>query len=336
MIGFMAALLHAFNHSIMKVLMFMSAGSIMHGTGSKNLELFGGLLKRMPYTGLCTFVGAMALAALPLTCGFNGEWLALQSFITLAHNGSGQDIRLLSALAFILMGLTGALALGCFVRFFGIAFLGAPRSQIAMHAHESDNYMLIAMGISSALVVSCGVYPSFIINLLCNAFNVNNHLFLGINGNLVWSGSGTFVVFNPAILALLLGVVGVVIAYFVVTQKIIVEKDVTWNCGTYPTPRQQYSATGFSKPLRRAFDYLLKPKREVTYTRKDHSYFGRQLFYKLEIPDMITEKLYVPFNKYFVSVSAFLRRLQQGSVRLYVSYVMVAMVIVLVWGAMYK
>ena len=113
-------------------------------------------------------------------------------------------------------------------------------------------------------------------------------------------------------------------------------ENVTWNCGTYPTQRQQYSATGFSKPVRRAFDYLLKPKRQVTYMRKEHAYFGRQLSYKLEIPDMITEKLYQPLQKHFVSVSNFLRRLQQGSVRLYVAYVMVAMMLVLVWGALYK
>ena len=74
MLGFVAALVHAFNHSIMKVLMFMCAGSIMHGTGSKNLELFGGLARKMPYTAVFAFVGSLALAAIPLTNGFTGEW----------------------------------------------------------------------------------------------------------------------------------------------------------------------------------------------------------------------------------------------------------------------
>ena len=99
-----------------------------------------------------------------------------------------------------------------------------------------------------------------------------------------------------------------------------------------------YSEFEYAKQALRyfAFDYLLKPKRQVSYMRKDHAYFGRQLSYKLEIPDMITEKLYAPFQKRFVGISAFLRRLQQGSVRLYVSYVMAAMVLVLVWGALYK
>ena len=260
----------------------------------------------------------------------------LQSFITLAHNGPAQDVRLWSALAFILMGLTGALALGCFVRYFGITFLGAARSKLVDHAHESDVFMLAAMGMSSALVLLVGIFPAYVIELLCKAIDMSDYMVIGLGGRLIWSGSGTFVTFSPLVITIALGLLGVALLVFVVRQGVCIEKDVTWNCGTYPTARQQYSATGFSKPVRRAFDYLLKPKRERTFTQNDHSYFGRKLYYKLEIPDMITEKLYQPFNKYFVSASAFLRRLQQGSVRLYVSYVMVAMVIVLVWGAIYK
>lgn len=335
LIGFIAALVHAFNHSIMKVLMFMSAGSIMHGTGGcKNLEMFGGLARKMPYTALCTFVGSMALAAIPLTNGFVGEWLVLQSFITLAHNAGGQDIRLLVAFAFILLGFTGALALGCFVRLFGIAFLGRARSQIVEHAHESDGYMTSAMGISSVLVLLCGIFPATVLGLVCKALGFDWD-YLAKGGSLNWAGSGTFASFNPILLLVVLALVSAAV-YFAVSSKTFVVKDVTWNCGTYPTERQQYSAIGFSKPVRRAFDYMLKPKRQVTYVRKDHAYFGRQLSYKLELPDMITEKLYLPFQKHFVGISAFLRRLQQGSVRLYVGYVMAAMVIVLIWGAVYK
>ena len=159
MLGFVAALVHAFNHSIMKVLMFMCAGSIMHGTGSKNLELFGGLARKMPYTAVFAFVGSLALAAIPLTNGFTGEWLVLQSFISLGTSCAGQDIRLWTAVSFILLGFTGALALGCFVRFFGITFLGRARSEIVEHAHESDKFMLAAMGVASVLVVACGLYP---------------------------------------------------------------------------------------------------------------------------------------------------------------------------------
>lgn len=333
MLGFVAALVHAFNHSIMKVLMFMCAGSIMHGTGSKNLELFGGLARKMPYTAVFAFVGSLALAAIPLTNGFTGEWLVLQSFISLGTSCAGQDIRLWTAVSFILLGFTGALALGCFVRFFGITFLGRARSEIVEHAHESDKFMLAAMGVASVLVVACGLYPLPVVRaaLLALGMPVDLDAF---GMNMAWAGVGTAVCYKPLLLLALLLVLGAVL--WLAVKDCFVVEDVTWNCGTYPTQRQQYSATGFSKPVRRAFDYLLKPKRQVTYMRKEHAYFGRQLSYKLEIPDMITEKLYQPLQKHFVSISNFLRRLQQGSVRLYVAYVMVAMMLVLVWGALYK
>ena len=334
-IGFVASLMHAFNHSIMKVLMFMSAGSIMHGTGSKNLELFGGLLRKMPCTALFTFIGAMALSALPLTNGFTGEWMVLQSFISLAHASAAQDIRLICAFSFILLGFTGALALGCFVRYFGIAFLGRARSEIVEHAHESDGFMLMAMCISSALVLATGIYPIPVLQAVCEAVDIPHTLF--INGfGIFWDGSGAFISFRPIVLLALLAIVGLVVFLCVSSSKVYVDEDVTWNCGTYPTARQQYSATGFSKPVRRAFDYLLKPKRQVTYSAESNSYFGRQLSYKLELPDMVTEKIYHPLQKRFIGISAVLRHLQRGSVRLYVGYVMTAMVLVLVWGAMYK
>lgn len=333
MLGFVAALVHAFNHSIMKVLMFMCAGSIMHGTGSKNLELFGGLARKMPYTAVFAFVGSLALAAIPLTNGFTGEWLVLQSFISLGTSCAGQDIRLWTAVSFILLGFTGALALGCFVRFFGITFLGRARSEIVEHAHESDKFMLAAMGVASVLVVACGLYPLPVVRAALLALGMPVALD-AFGMNLAWAGVGTAVCYKPLLLLALLLVLGTLL--WLAVKNCFVVEDVTWNCGTYPTQRQQYSATGFSKPVRRAFDYLLKPKRQVTYMRKEHAYFGRQLSYKLEIPDMITEKLYQPLQKHFVSISNFLRRLQQGSVRLYVAYVMVAMMLVLVWGALYK
>lgn len=340
MLGFVAALVHAFNHSIMKVLMFMCAGSIMHGTGSimhgtgsKNLELFGGLARKMPYTAVFAFVGSLALAAIPLTNGFTGEWLVLQSFISLGTSCAGQDIRLWTAVSFILLGFTGALALGCFVRFFGITFLGRARSEIVEHAHESDKFMLAAMGVASVLVVACGLYPLPVVRAALLALGMPVALD-AFGMNLAWAGVGTAICYKPLLLLALLLVLGALL--WLAVKDCFVVEDVTWNCGTYPTQRQQYSATGFSKPVRRAFDYLLKPKRQVTYMRKEHAYFGRQLSYKLEIPDMITEKLYQPLQKHFVSISNFLRRLQQGSVRLYVAYVMVAMMLVLVWGALYK
>ena len=144
-----------------------------------------------------------------------------------------------------------------------------------------------------------------------------------------------FASYAPLLLLVVLGIVAAVVYVFAASANYTVQ-DVTWNCGTYPTARQQYSAIGFSKPVRRAFDYMLHPIRNKHYTQKDHAYFGHQTLYKLELTDMVSEKLYQPVQKYIVVYSAFLRRLQQGSVRLYVGYVMAAMIAVLIWGAVIK
>jgi len=112
----------------MKSLLFMSAGAVMHATDSKDIEKMGGLGKLMPWTAVFTLVGSMGLSALPLTGGFVGEWLALQSFVTLAGSSEGQGLRLLGALAFVLFGLASALAVGCFVRLYGVVFLGRNRA----------------------------------------------------------------------------------------------------------------------------------------------------------------------------------------------------------------
>ena len=129
-----------------------------------------------------------------------------------------------------------------------------------------------------------------------------------------WFGSGSYAVYAPLLLLTVLSVVLLAVALMTCGDKSFVHREVTWNCGTYPTARQQYSATGFSKPLRRAFDFLLKPKRTATYLKKGNPYFGRQLEYKLSIPDQFTEKLYVPIQHYMVWSASFLRRIQQGSV----------------------
>ena len=113
-------------------------------------------------------------------------------------------------------------------------------------------------------------------------------------------------------------------------------RDTTWNCGTISTNRQQYSATGFSKPVRRAFEGILKPTRHKSYLHNAHDYFGREVLYKLSLPDRFTDNFYQPIQHWLVKTAAFLRQIQAGSVRLYVSYVMLAMILALMWGAMYR
>lgn len=337
LVAFTAVLVHAFTHSLMKCLLFMSAGCVMHATGSKNIEIMGGLAKRMPWTAFFTLIGSMSLASLPFTGGLVGEWLTLQSLYTLAVNG-GDELRLLVAFGLILLGLTGALALGCFVRLFGVVFLGRCRSKAVDKAHEQPFFMILALGIEAVLIVAVGVFPSPLVAAMEGVFTGNSDMVPISDGfSLFWSGTGNFSdqlsVYCPVIFAII-GFVLFGICYLSVMGNNLVRREVTWNCGTYPTARQQYSATGFSKPLRRAFDFILKPRREKVYLEKQHDYFGRRVRFNLFVPDRFTDRLYHPVEHFMVRLSSTLLMIQQGSVRLYIAYTMIAMVAVLLWGVM--
>ena len=333
-VAFTAAMVHAFSHSLMKGLMFMSAGAVMHATGSKNIEKMGGLIKKMPYTAFFTLIGAMALSSLPFTSGLIGEWLVLQSFITLAQQAGSPELRLLVIFAFILLGLTGATALGCFVRLYGTAFLGCPRSQIVDKAHEQPFFMLLGMGIAAALVVIVGILPDPVVNIMQGIVAGPMTAPMGNPLGIIWGGSGRYAIYSPAIILAVTVLVTVFVAVALLGGKKFERRDVTWNCGTYPTSRQQYSATGFSKPLRRAFGSILNPQRRTEYLRKEHDYFGRKLKVHLEIPDLFTEKLYKPVQTWMISSSSAFRHIQEGSVSLYIGYTMIAMICVLIWGVL--
>ena len=333
LIAFVAVLVHSFAHSLMKSLLFMSAGAVMHATGTKNIEQLGALLKKMPWTAAFTLVGCMALSSLPFTSGILGEWLTLQSLMSLAGSASSQGLRFLVLAAFILMGLTGALALGCFVRYFGVSFLGRRRSGAVLNAHEASPAMRLGMGLEAVLIVLLGIFPGQLIEGAQRVLTGG----LGMPQGNVWGvlfiGHGEDPVFySPIILLVVALVLGAILTMPLLKKSVFAEREITWNCGTLPTRRQQYTATGLSKPLRRAFSSILQPRRERIFLNREHDYFGRRLEYRLSLPEHFERLLYKPVEHLLVRLAEVLRVVQQGSVRVYIGYTMVAMVLVLIWG----
>lgn len=333
-VAFTAAMVHAFSHSLMKGLMFMSAGAVMHATGSKNIEKMGGLAKRMPYTAFFTLIGCMALSSLPFTSGLIGEWLVLQSYITFAQLAGSPELRLFVIFAFIMLGLTGATALGCFVRLYGVAFLGRQRTSIVDKAHEQPVFMLLGMGLAAFLVVAVGLMPDPVVNTMQQIVAGPMAVPIGNPLGIIWGGSGHYAIYSPAIILGVTALISIFVAVAVYDKAKFQRRDVTWNCGTIPTSQQQYTATGFSKPLRRAFSSILNPQRRTEYIRKEHSYFGRKMQVHLHIPDLFNDKLYKPVQTWMINSSSAFRRVQQGSVSLYIGYTMLAMLVVLIWGVL--
>ena len=123
LLGLGGALLHVWNHSLFKSLLFFNAGAIIHASHTRNIDQMGGLAKRMPRTMVLFVVGAVAICALPPLNGFASEWLIYSGLFSTLGFGSGQGFPV-AAIAAVPLAMIGALAVACFVKILGTVFLG--------------------------------------------------------------------------------------------------------------------------------------------------------------------------------------------------------------------
>src|SRR5712671_2936230 len=160
-----AGLLHVFNHSIFKSLLFFGAGAVLTSTGERDMEHLGGLIHRMPQTAFVFLVGCAAISALPPLNGFVSEWLTFQA-ILLSPQLPSWGLKLLVPAVGALLALSAALAAACFVKAFGVTFLGRARTPAAERARETDRFSLAAMFFFAALCLVAGILPGFFIDAL--------------------------------------------------------------------------------------------------------------------------------------------------------------------------
>src|SRR6516164_1537118 len=160
-----AGLFHVFNHSAFKSLLFFGAGSVLNATGERDMEHLGGLIHRMPQTAFVFLVGCVAISALPPLNGFVSEWLTFQA-ILLSPQLPSWGLKLLVPAVGALLALSAALAAACFVKAYGITFLGRPRTDAAGRARETDGWSLTAMFIFAALCLVAGILPGPFIDTL--------------------------------------------------------------------------------------------------------------------------------------------------------------------------
>ena len=168
-----AALFHVVNHALFKSALFFGAGAVLTATGTRELDRLGGLIHRMPVTALAVLVACVAISALPPLNGFASEWLLFQA-ILLSPELPQWGLKLAVPAVGALLALSVALAAACFVRFYGIAFLGRPRSEEAATAHEVDRFSLAAMLGLAGLCVLAGVLPGLVIDALAPAARVSS------------------------------------------------------------------------------------------------------------------------------------------------------------------
>jgi hydrogenase-4 component B len=334
-LGFISGLYHTINHATFKGLLFLGAGSVLHATGTRNMEEMGGLIKRMPWTSLFFLIGSAAISALPPFNGFASEWLVFQSLLG-GSNIPTPEVAVVMPLAVGMLALTSGLAAACFVKAFGITFLAIPRSSEAEQAHESPPSMIAGMAILAFACVALGLAPFVVVPALGSVLTglgglPDTHAAFTLNLSLVTPNN--FASMSPTLVALgllvLLGLVPLVMLVFRVNRRLRVSD--SWGCGRLgQTPRMEYTATAFAEPLRRVFAELYRPTKELSIDfHPDSKYFVQSIEYRSEIMPWFEKALYGPLLRFVRLLAELTRRLQSGSVHIYLFYISFALLILL-------
>ena len=334
-LGFIGGLYHTINHATFKGLLFLGAGSVLHATGTRDMEKMGGLVKRMPWTSLFFLIGAAAISALPPLNGFASEWLVFQSLLG-GSNIPTPEVAVVMPLAVGMLALTSGLAAACFVKAFGISFLAIPRSAEAERAHESPPSMVAGMAILALACVVLGLAPFVVVPRLGRVLTglgglPDTHAAFTLSLSLVTSNNASSM--SPTLLALgllvLLGLVPLVMLVLRVNRRLRVSD--SWGCGRVgQTPRMEYTATAFAEPLRRVFAELYRPTKELSIDfHPDSKYFVQSIEYRSEITPWFEKALYGPLLRFVRLLAKLTRRLQSGSVHIYLFYVSLALVVLL-------
>jgi hydrogenase-4 component B len=334
-LGIVAGLYHTINHACFKGLLFLGAGSVLHATGTRNMEEMGGLIKRMPRTALFFLVGACAISALPPLNGFASEWLVFQALL----GGSAipqPEVAVIMPIAVAMLALASGLCAACFVKAFGIAFLAIPRSPEAERAHEAPLSMQAGMASLALMCAALGLAPAAAVRAIGSALSGLERFApadVGFTLGLPLRAPGTVGEMSPPLLALgLLLLLGLVpLGFRLARTDLRLRVGDTWGCGRIgQTPRMEYTATAFAEPLRRVFAELYRPSRDLSIDfHPESKYFVQSIEYRSEIHPWFERVFYDPLVRVLGAAAGWVRRLQGGSVHLYLVYMTVALLVLL-------
>jgi formate hydrogenlyase subunit 3/multisubunit Na+/H+ antiporter MnhD subunit len=332
-----AGVYHALNHAMFKGLLFMGAGAVLHATHHRNMEEMGGLIHRLPWTAALFLIGSVSISSLPPLNGFVSEWLTFQAFL-LSPSLPEPLLKLLMPLGAALLALTAALSAACFVRAYGVTFLGHWRGAHAPRIREVNWPMRTGMILAAASCLLLGLLPATVINWMDTVSAQLVHGRIGASaGAFGWmwitpmayeraSYSGVIV-----FLGILAFIAVVYLALHVMPGKI--RRVPIWDCGFEKlTERMQYSATSFAMPIRRIFGALFHVKEQTRLTAQAaHRAFPRRILYSLRVRDRFWNWLYQPVSEVSFWVSRKVGRLQQGRIQAYLIYSFVTVIVLLLF-----
>jgi len=338
-LAFTAALLHVLNHSVFKGLLFFGSGAVLSATGERDMEHLGGLIHRMPQTAFLFLVGAAAISALPPLNGFVSEWLTFQA-VLLSPALPQWGLRLLAPTAGAALALAAALAAACFVKAFGITFLGRPRTDRASQARETDGFSRAAMIAFAAICLMLGILPGLAIDWISPATAEIVHGQMPAQRFLAWLTIIPIAQSRSSYNGLLVFLFIAASACFAAAAihrfaSHVVRRAPAWDCGTPgPSPLRQYTASSFAQPIRRVFGSVVFRAAERVRMPPPGDMGAAEL--TIEMHDVPWEAIYLPLVRCVAFLSDRLNALQFLSIRQYLTLVFFALVILLVVVAIWS
>ena len=315
-LGLVAALFHTINHGLFKALLFLGAGSVADAEGTVDLERLGGLWSRLVWTAPFFLIGCAAIVGLPPFNGFASEWMTFQGLIG-GFAAADPTARLVVFAAIVGLALTGGLAAACFVKVFGVVFLGRSR-RVEERALVRERFDAATFGLGFLAV-------------LCTLFGIVPSLATIPLGRIAAATLDMPPPVLPALPFLPAMLVALPLAGALAALAIAARRGVravpTWTCGSPVTRAAQYSATAFSKPLRTIFAFVLLPDRRRVVEAGSSPWFPERILYQTESRDVIDE-MARRFGAIMLQAARSSRALQSGSLRLYLAYMVTALVVV--------
>jgi formate hydrogenlyase subunit 3/multisubunit Na+/H+ antiporter MnhD subunit len=331
-LAFTAALFHAFNHALFKSLLFFGSGAVLNATGEREMDKLGGLIHPMPATALAFLFGSVAIAALPPLNGFASEWLTLQA-ILLSPQLPEWPLKILVPGVGALLALSAALAAACFVRAFGIVFLGRPRTSQAAQARETDLWSgatMIALALACLIV---GILPGFVIDALSSTAQLAVGAHMRAQSDLAWfsivpiaesrSSYSGLLVFGFAVASMSMTAVAI---HWLASRA--VRRTPAWDCGfPEPSPLTQYSAGSLAQPIRRVFgNFVFRATEHVDMPTPGAL---TPASFRVDVDDRVWDALYAPIAGAIAFTSEKLNHLQFLTIRRYLGFVFASLVILL-------
>ena len=312
-----AMLYHSLNHGFFKSLLFLATGSVLHATRERGLGKLGGLIHRMPWVAWLALIGTLAIAGVPPLNGFVSEWLLLQAFLFtpgLPHNYLNMFIPVATAVVVLAAALAGYVM----VKFYGVIFLGRPREEKLIDAHDAGIWEKAGLAWLAAGCVVLGLFPVNVIEVLDQVTrqllgqglgNAANWLFLA---PIKPDRSSYSPLLFLAVVALVVVATWYLVRHFYHGR---IRRGPAWDCG-YPlqTARMQDTAEGFGQPVRQVFEPFFRMQRTLP------SPADRAPRYRVTVEDHLWHWLYLPIGRVTEFASTMVNKLQQGRISVYLLY----------------